>query len=120
MSANRWYGSLNNRLMENMSGMPAPEVGMGATRCGWSDRNPYEIIEVKDARHITVRTMNAKRIDSNGMSECQEYEYTSNPDGVIEHLFLTKQGKWRDRQGRTLGCDGWVIGFAEKYYDFSF
>ena len=116
----RWYGNFTNRVMENTNGMPAPEIGMGVTRCGWSDRHPYEIIEVKDARHITVREMNAKRIDANGMSDCQDYEYTSNPDGGIEHLFLTKQGKWRDRQGRTLGCDGWFIGFAEKYFDYSF
>lgn len=117
--SNRWYGSFQNRLMEN-SKMPIPEVGMGATECQWSDREPFEIIEVKDDRHITVRAMNAKRIDNNGMSDCQDYEYTSNENGRIAHLFLTKQGRWREREGRSLGCNGWFIGFAEKYFDYSF
>ena len=117
----KWYGSFQNRLMENCNNMPEPQVGMGATECSWSDRDPYEIIEVKDARHITVRQMNAKRIDDNGMSDCQDYEYSSNEDGRIAHLFLTKQGKWREKYSdRSLGCNGWFIGFAEKYFDYSF
>lgn len=100
--------------------MPTPVVGMGVTRCCWSDRHPYEIIEVKDDRHIVVREMHAKRIDTNGMSDCQDYEYTSNENGRVQELFLTKQGRWRDRQGRKLGCDGWALGYAQKYYDYSF
>jgi len=117
----RWYGSVQNRLAENMTGQPKPQVGMGATECLWSDREPYEIIEVKDERHITVRRMAAKRIDNNGMSECQEYEYSSDPNGSIHNLFFTKQGRWREKYAdRSLGCNGWFIGFAEKYYDYSF
>ena len=115
----RWYGSFQNRLMEN-SKMVKPQVGMGATECFWSDREPFEVIEVKDERHITVRGMTAKRIDNNGMSDMQDYEYTSNENGRIAHLFLTKQGRWREREGRCLGCNGWFIGFAEKYHDYSF
>jgi hypothetical protein len=114
-----WYGSVQNRIMER-SNMPAPEVGMGVTRCMWSDREPYEVIEVQDERHIKVRKMHAKRIDKNGMSDCQDYIYTSNENGSVVDLFLTKQGRWRDRHGRKLGCDGWLIGKAEKYYDYSF
>ena len=117
----RWYGSLNNRIMENCRG-DKPEVGMGVTHCGWSDRDPYEIVEVVDDRHIKVRALNYKRIDGNGMSECQEYEYFSNPDAIVETLFKNKKGKWVRRVG-TRGVDnygGWYIGKAEKYYDFSF
>ena len=114
-----WYGSLTNRLMEHCKN-PEPEVGMGVTELYFSDREPYEIIEVKDDRHITVRALNYKRIDDNGMSESQEYEYFSNPDGYVAHLFKTKNGKWVERIGKKYSCNGWFIGKAEKYYDYSF
>lgn len=115
-----WYGSIDNRLLENAK-MPDPVVGMGATEICYSDRHPYEVIAVKDARHITVRELDWKRIDHNGMSESQEYKYSSNPENRTANLFLTKQGKWRERQadGR-LGCNAFYIGFAERYYDFCF
>ena len=113
------YGSVQNRIMENVKTIK-PEVGMGATECLWSDRNPFVIVEVKDDRHIVVRALDWKRIDSNGMSESQEYEYTSNENNATKQLFLTKQGKWREREGRRLVGNGWYIGSAERYYDFTF
>lgn len=112
------YGSLTNRFMERAIS-PIPEVGMGVTECMWSDRHAYEVIEVKDARHITIRQLDARRVDKNGMSECQEYEYTSNPDNRTLRLFKTKRGRWVVRIGRN-GVDnssGWYIGQAEEYYD---
>lgn len=115
----RWYGSVQNRIEEQMRTIK-PEVGMGATMMGYTDRTPYEIIEVKDERHITVRALNYKRIDTNGMSESQEYEYTSDENNATSRLFLTKQGQWRERYNdRSLGRT-FVIGYAEKYHDFSF
>lgn len=114
-----WYGSLQNRLGERAKS-PKPEVGMGATEFYWSDREPWEIIAVKDDRHITVRTLGTKRIDSNGMSECQDYEYYSDPNGRTAELFLTNKGRWVERIGRRYGCNTFVIGYAEKYYDYSF
>jgi hypothetical protein len=116
----RWYGSLENRLMET-SNMPKPEVGMGATECLWSDREPYEVIAVKDDRHITVRRLDYKRVDHNGYGGQQEYEYFSNENNPVCNLFFTKKGVWRERYAdRSLGCTRFVIGFAERYYDPSF
>lgn len=117
--SNIWYGSLQNRLLESGE-MPEPQVGMGVTECFYSDRKPYEIIAVKDARHITVRELDWKRTDNNGMSDCQDYEYSSNPGNRTAELFLTKQGQWRQRYGRRLGCNCFFIGYAERYYDPSF
>ena len=117
----RWYGSLDNRLLENTRGLD-PQIGMGVTECLYSDREPYEIIAIKDDRHITVRRMNYKRVDDNGMSECQDYEYTSNPEGYTCELFKNKKGIWVRRVG-TRGVDdshGWYVGYAERYYDYSF
>ena len=113
----KWYGSIDNRILEN-SKMVEPKVGMGVTECCYTDRHPYEIVEVKDERHIVVRALDWKRTDHNGLSECQEYEYTSNPNNHTANLFLTKKGQWRERYAnRSLGCNGFYIGFAERYYD---
>ena len=116
-----WYGSLSNRVLERTIS-PEPEVGMGVTECMWSDREPWEIIEVKDARHITIRRLDASRVDNNGMSECQEYEYKSNPNNATARLYKNKKGRWVRRIGRN-GVDsssGWCVGYADKYYDYSF
>ena len=118
--SNIWYGSLNNRLMERTIS-PEPEVGMGVTECLWSDREPWEIIEVKDARHIIIRKLDTSRVDNNGMSECQEYEYKSNPSNITFQLYKNNKGRWVRRVGRN-GVDkssGWFVGRAEKYYDFT-
>ena len=117
----KWYGSLNNRLLEHSKGNK-PEVGMGVTQTLWSDRHAFEVIEVKDDRHITVRQLTAKRVDKNGMSECQDYEFTSDERNPKYRLYKTKKGRWVIRVG-TRGVDssyGWYIGRASEYYDPSF
>lgn len=113
-----WYGSVQNRIMERTA-VVKPEVGMGVTHCGWSDRDPYEIIEVIDDRHIVVRELGYKLTDGSWQSEHQEYEYFSRPDGRVERLFKNQKGRWVRRIGAR-GVDnygGWHIGHAEKYYD---
>lgn len=79
------YEELNDKVEE-----------MGIEECSYSDRTPWEIIEVKDEKHIVVRAMGYERIDKNGMSESQEYRYFSKPDGGVKHLVL-RNGRWRDR-----------------------
>jgi len=101
--------------------MPKPEVGMGVTECFYSDREPYEVVEVMDDRHIKVRRMDYKRVDEGGFSEMQEYEYFSNENYPTVTLFLTKKGQWRERIGKNgLGHNCFMVGKAERYYDFSF
>ena len=46
----KWYGSLNNRIAENME-MPAPKIGMGVTQLLYSDRHPFEVIEILNGGH---------------------------------------------------------------------
>lgn len=107
--------------MTSVVKIPFPPWELGATEYCWSDRHAYEIIAVKDERHITVRAYECKRVDNNGMSDCQEYEYTSNPDGATANLFLTKKGEWREKyKDNSLGCNRWGVGRAEEYYDYSF
>lgn len=52
-----WYGSLNNRLEENRQFVDEIKVGTGVTEYSWSDRHPYEVVAVKDQKHVTIRPM---------------------------------------------------------------
>ncbi len=53
----KWYGSLDNRLCENKTMVDTIEVGTGVTEYSWSDRHPYEVVAVKDQKHVTIRPM---------------------------------------------------------------
>ena len=53
----KWYGSLDNRLEENKQFCETIEVGTGVTEYSWSDRHPYEVVEVKDQKHVVIRGM---------------------------------------------------------------
>ena len=121
------HGSLTNHLSGSMIGFPEPAVGMGVTKLLWSDRNPGTIIKVHGSSLIEVKDDNYKRIDSNGMSESQEYEFTQNLDATS--TFYKKDGKGRWRQVNQSEKGRWVylesrgsllIGHREKYHDFSF
>ena len=123
-------GSLVNHLHSRaVIGQPEPTVGMGATMLGWSDRHPGTIIEVFSIRRtkfIVVQADKYKRIDKNGMSESQEYEYTPDTEGAKYTFRIGRSGQWEEvyfnenkRWVKTSG-QGLRIGEREKYYDFSF
>ena len=124
-------GSLINHLYSRQTkGQADPVVGMGATLLGWTDREGATIVEVTKTKAgawlIAVQEDNAKRIDSNGMSESQEYEYSPNPDAG-KQWFRFDEGKgWRsvrfNDKGRwvLVDGDGLRTGDRDKYHDFSF
>lgn len=139
----RNFGSISNRMKARTPNI-VPVVGMGVTELMWSDRNPYEVIEVKDSTHIIIRALSAERIDHNGMSEIQEYRFSSNLHGVKKPLVF-RNGRWRECQwdityamnadgspkkdengnlievsrkpSRRLESGSWYVGEAEKYWD---
>lgn len=91
----KWYGSISNRIEENKNYEGKDiYVGMKVTEYLWSDRHAYEVIKVFDQNHIVIRRLTAKRIDKNGMSECQDYEYISCETNSCEELKKTKAG-WK-------------------------
>lgn len=51
------YGSLQNRLAEGKQFCEEIKVGTGVTEYSWSDRHPYEVVEVTDQKHIKIRRM---------------------------------------------------------------
>lgn len=110
-------GSLVNYIHGNTVSK-TPEVGMGATELRWSDREPLTIHKV-EGKKLWASYDKAERIDDNGMSECQEYEYSNENTEDYWMLFtLRKDGRWH--KGTTLQGTALRIGQREKYYDFSF
>ena len=84
----RLYGCLSNRLEEGKTFVKEIKVGDGVTEYFYSDRKPYEVVEVINQKHIFIRTMDYKRLDSNGMSDAQDYEYISNEKNPKIELVL--------------------------------
>lgn len=106
---------------------PEPEVGMGATILMWTDRQPATVVEVNHKkRYIVVQEDNAKRIDTDGMSESQEYEYSPNPEASRQIYRKMKDGRWVrhyvNPDTNRLVKDGTalMLGRREKYHDYSF
>lgn len=104
-----------------------PEVGMGATLCLWSDSHAYTITDVirfksgKNAgaiKAVIAQRDIAKRIDKNGMSESQDYEYTFDPTAKGTVFTLRKNGRYLAEGGD--GGTRLAIGFRREYYDYSF
>ena len=124
-------GSLVNYMYMSGTNRTQPEVGMGATICGWSDRHPATIQSIETIRgktYIGITGDTAVRTDDNGFSESQEYDYTSNPNATQSYYrFDEKKQQWvgviqNPTTGRWKlnGNRGLIIGLREKYYDFSF
>lgn len=85
-------GSFFNYLMGNNQSVPV--VGKGATVLHWTDRSAYEVMSVsEDGKRVVIQQYNAKRIDSLGMSECQDYEYKE-LNGFDETI-VYRNGAWR-------------------------
>ena len=99
------------------------KVGDGATIVMYSDRHACTIIDIaKNGSTITVQQDKATRIDHNGMSDCQEYEYERDLNGEITIFKRTR--KYKDcytDNGRVndYGCL-LGLGYRREYYDFSF
>lgn len=98
-----------------------PEVGIGATVHFWSDAHACTVVEVsKSGKRIVVQQDDAKRTDTNGMSDCQSYEYTPNPTGCTWTFSLRANGRWILAGDPAKGGISCGLGYRRKYYDFSF
>ena len=113
------HGSLQNLLAGDSA--PAPVVGMGATKVGWTDRHAATIVAVSaDGRTVRIQEDRATRTDTNGMSEVQTYEFAPNPSAEIEVYTLRKNGRWV-KQGEPMKNGARItIGHRSEYYDYSF
>lgn len=85
-----WYGSLNNRLEENKMFCKEIEIGTGMTEYSYSDRHPYEVVEVIDQKHVKVRGLDYKHIGDGCMDN--NWELISNENNSVKTL--TKRGNY--------------------------
>lgn len=93
---------------------PAPQVGMGATIFHYTDRSPATVTRVSKTGKIAwIRRDKYKRVDNNGMSEAQTYEYSPG-EGKEVRVTLCADGQWRSKGEKV------AFGHREKYHDFSF
>jgi hypothetical protein len=90
-------GSLVNHIQSRATiGQPVPEVGMGATILGWTDRYPATIIDVqiiKGRVYVTVQEDHAKMISGDYYNP-GEYEFTRNPAASFQTWRTTENGMW--------------------------
>lgn len=85
-----WYGNIMNRLEENKMFTDQIEVGTGVTEYLWSDRHPYEVVAVKDQKHVTVRAMDHRHVGEGTMDN--RGEIVSNEENPTRNL--EKRGKY--------------------------
>ena len=84
-----WAGSLQNRLAENKQFYDEIKIGTGVTEYLYSDRHPYEVVEVVDQKHVYIRELDHKLI---GEPYSNDWELISNENNPI--YYITKRGKY--------------------------
>ena len=85
----KWYGSINNRIMEQGKDAKEITVGMGVTEFHWSDRDAYEVTQVIDQKHIVIREYKHIHI---GEPYENRWELVSDP--TRPEIPLVKRGKY--------------------------
>jgi hypothetical protein len=95
------------------------KVGQGATYGIGSDRYPHTVIEVVNETRVVVQADNYRRIDNNGFSEDQTYEYAPNPLACRIIVTRRKDGAWR-KQGDNSGSGVFSFHGRNAYQDPSF
>ena len=86
----KWYGNLNNRIMEQGKDAEEITVGMGVTEFSWSDRHAYEVTKVIDQKHISIRELKHTPADNIPMSNNWKLE----SDPTRPEIDLVKRGKY--------------------------
>lgn len=86
----KWYGSLDNRIEENRMFCDKIDVGTGMTEYWWSDTHAYEVVDVRDQKHISVREYDHRHI---GDGCCDNrWELISNEANPVRDM--VKRGKY--------------------------
>jgi hypothetical protein len=121
-------GSLINHVLTHGVNPTVPEVGAPATICSWSDRQPatvFRVFMVGKSVIVETRDDDYVRVDTNGISESQQYEYKTMVNGCKRYWKITDKGIQaveRNENGRYVkGPSGAVVfGRREKFHDYSF
>ena len=128
MKTNSLINSIYNR---STIGAPKPEVGMGATMTGCTDRYPGTVVSVEDPGSklyqwvVEVQSDDYLVIAGSAYDGSATYAFTENlKGGKYLFGFNLKTSKWcelyRNKEtGRLCRSDGrgLILGFRERYYD---
>lgn len=124
-------GSLINHMIAGAGTLSEIKAGTPATLLSWSDRSPgtvFRVFKVASSTIVEVREDIYTRIDKNGMSESQEYEYKIDVNGSksfwkidkngnVCRMYINKEtGRWNKTK---TGCSI-AFGRRERFYDFTF
>jgi len=82
--SNVWYGSINNRLDENKMFCDEIKVGTLMTEYYYSDRHPYEVVEVTDQKHVKVRAMDHEHVGNIEMDN--NWKLVSNENNTVQEM----------------------------------
>ena len=93
-----WYGSLDNRLEENKQFCETIEVGTGVTEYYYSDRKAYEVVEVIDQKHVSIREYDHK---AKGEGFTNNWELISNENNPVIEL-VKRGGYWYKAKTATI------------------
>jgi len=95
-------GSFINWMMSNNSSIP--KVGEGATELHWSDRTPYEVLEVANGgKSALIRQYDVKASRQMQMGE-QEWDLIANEDSPAYWVHW-KWNAWRTKSERWYKTD---------------
>lgn len=86
----KWYGSVNNRIMERGKDAEEITVGMGVTEFFWSDRHAYEVTQVIDQKHIVIRELKHIHVGDG----CMDNNWELVSDETRPEIPLVKRGKY--------------------------
>ena len=116
----KMFGNVVNRIMENDKSNQEIKIGTKVTEYLYSDRNVWEVIEVKSQKDIVLRQMSAKA----KTSYSNEWDLFSDKNNrVIEVVF--RYNNWYEKYVDYSGKVCYekiklVFGRADYYYDYSF
>jgi len=100
---------------------PAPEVGMGATICCWTDRHACTVVEVSTSgRVVTVQQDKATRTDNLGVTDAQSYSYEPNPNAPTQVFTLRRNGRYVAEGSAMKSGEVLSLGRRDEHYDYSF
>ena len=118
----KWYGSLENRLMENQKDIPEIVEGMGVTEYLYSDRHAYEVTKVVNQKDVFIRRYDVR--NKGGCYGCDDWELISNPDGY-EMEVVYRYGNWYQKyfdkfeNKKKKKKIKLRFGVADYYYDWT-
>ena len=100
-----------------------------ANYCGYTDVEPYEVVEVRTANKMMIRAMDAKLdptwkrdfhpggfFGHTANDRDQRWFITPNPEAPVRAIRKHKNGKWFDKHGNRYAIDDHPI----KFYDHNF